>query len=106
MELFNNFIWNLHLREIYVSGVKFTWSNKQQNPTLVRLDRILATTSWDLHFSGCYAWTKARVGLITLPLSLTQGKKGKVDPATFTFRKNGFSWKGLGTWFIRNGLIN
>lgn len=78
MELFNNFIWNLHLREIYVSGVKFTWSNKQQNPTLVRLDRILATTSCDLHFSGCYAWTKARVGSDHSPLILDLGeKKGK-----------------------------
>jgi hypothetical protein len=30
MRLFNNFIGDLHLREIFVSGVKFTWSNKQK----------------------------------------------------------------------------
>ena len=45
MDLFNDFIGNFQLREIFVSGVKFTWSNKQQNLTLVKLDRILSTAS-------------------------------------------------------------
>lgn len=32
MELFNDFIGKFHLREIFVSGAKFTWSNKQKEP--------------------------------------------------------------------------
>lgn len=43
MNLFNNFIGSFQLREIFISGVRFTWSNKQKNPTLVKLDRILAS---------------------------------------------------------------
>ena len=30
MALFNDFIGRFQLREIFVSGVKFTWSNKQK----------------------------------------------------------------------------
>jgi hypothetical protein len=74
MEFFNNFIGDLQLREIHVSGVKYTWSNKQQNPTLVKLDRILASTCWDMHFSVSFAWSKARVGSDHSPLILDTGE--------------------------------
>lgn len=50
MELFNDFIGNLHLKEIFVSGVRFTWSNKQRKSTLIKLDRILSTSSWEAHY--------------------------------------------------------
>lgn len=77
MSLFNNFIGEFHLREIFVSGVKFTWSNKQLHPTLIKLDRILATLGWDLHFPTCFAWYMARVGSDHSPLVLdTGGAKG------------------------------
>lgn len=55
MEIFNDFIGEFQLREIFVSGAKYTWSNKQKEPTLVKLDRILATDTWDLHFCNAYA---------------------------------------------------
>lgn len=45
MDLFNNFIGSFHLRDLFVSGVKFTWSNKQKIPTMVKLDHILVTIS-------------------------------------------------------------
>lgn len=77
MQLFNNFIGDSHLREIFVSRVKFTWSNKQRNPTLVKLDRILATSCWDTHFKACFAWSKARVGSDHSPIILDYGKHGE-----------------------------
>lgn len=45
MELFNEFIGSFQLRDIFVSGVKFTWSNKHENPTLIKLDRILISAN-------------------------------------------------------------
>jgi hypothetical protein len=62
MELFNDFIGNFQLRDLFIGGVKYTWSNKQKFPTLVKLDRILATTSWDMKYTNSYAWVKARIG--------------------------------------------
>jgi hypothetical protein len=75
MELFNNFIGDLQLREIFVSGVKFTWSNKQHHPMLIKLDRILATSCWDIHYSACFAWSKARVGFFHSPLVLDSSEQ-------------------------------
>lgn len=96
MDIFNNFIGSFHLRDIFISGVKFTWSNKQKNPTLVKLDRILATDTWDLNFSHSFAWSKARIGSDHSPLILDSGEQGA--PRTkyfFSLRKNGAIRRGF-----------
>lgn len=62
MDLFNDFIGKFQLREIFCSGSKFTWSNKQWFPTLVRLDRILASYTWESFYPTCFAWRKPRIG--------------------------------------------
>lgn len=67
MDLFNNFIGQFQYREIFCNGNQFTWSNKQQNPTLIKLDRILMSTSWELFYPTCFAWVKARMDLIIVP---------------------------------------
>jgi hypothetical protein len=53
MNIFNNFIGRFQLREIFMSGPKFTWSNKQRDPTLIKLDRILVSDSWEANFPTC-----------------------------------------------------
>jgi hypothetical protein len=40
-DLFNSIIHTLGLREIFMHGGKFTWSNNHASPTLEKLDRIL-----------------------------------------------------------------
>jgi hypothetical protein len=40
-DLFNTIIHSLGLREIYMHGGKYTWSNKHVIPTLEKLDRVL-----------------------------------------------------------------
>ena len=40
MNRFRNTINNLALREIQLHGRKFTWSNQQDSPVLVKLDRV------------------------------------------------------------------
>jgi exonuclease III len=41
---------NLH--EIQLIGRKYTWSNEQHPPTLVRLDRAFCTLDWEMRFSA------------------------------------------------------
>lgn len=74
MGLFNSFIGDFQLREMFVSGVKYTWSNKQRSPTLVKLDRILVTSCWDTYYYRSFAWSKARVGSDHSPLILDSGE--------------------------------
>jgi hypothetical protein len=38
------------LRELFISGGAFTWSNNQEVPTLEKLDRILVNKEWEALF--------------------------------------------------------
>jgi hypothetical protein len=79
IELFNNFIDTFQLREIFISSSRFTWSNKQRDSTLIKLDKILMSESQENNFSTCFAWSKARVVQITVYWFLTLGSKGLLD---------------------------
>jgi len=87
MILFNDFIGRFHLRELFISCAKFTWSNKQKHPILVILDRILATDDWEDIFPKCYAWLKARVRSDHCPLILDSRKQGSPRPKYFFFQE-------------------
>jgi hypothetical protein len=45
--LFNVIIDGLNLRELEMSGRKFTWANNLASPTFEKLDRIVVTTEWE-----------------------------------------------------------
>ena len=45
--MFNTIIESLDLREIELSGRKFTWANALPNPTYEKLDRVLASVEWE-----------------------------------------------------------
>lgn len=49
-ELFNSIINSFCLREVDMNGGQYTWSNKQQKPTLEKLDRVLMSNSWESRF--------------------------------------------------------
>jgi hypothetical protein len=95
MDIFNNFIGCFHLREIFVSRVKFTWSNKQKNPTLVKLDRILATTSWDSNYHHSFAWSKAGIGSDHSPLIIDTGEEGASKSKYFFFEEKWIHQEGF-----------
>jgi exonuclease III len=38
---------DLALKEVPLQGRKFTWSNQQASPTLVRLDMVLVIVEWE-----------------------------------------------------------
>jgi exonuclease III len=44
------------LREIYIAGGQFTWSNNQENPTLEKLDRILMPGDWEAIFPTVHVY--------------------------------------------------
>jgi exonuclease III len=49
-DMFNAII-NCHgLRELYLSGGQYTWSNNQQDSTLEKLDRFLMNDAWETLF--------------------------------------------------------
>lgn len=52
MSLFREAISDCELKEIPLQNRHFTWSNEQQNPTLVRLDRMFCNTEGDALFAS------------------------------------------------------
>jgi hypothetical protein len=46
-DLFNTIIHSLGLREIFMHGGKYTWSNKHAVPPMENLDRVLMSCEWE-----------------------------------------------------------
>lgn len=47
---FRRTVATLELQDLHLHGRCFTWSNERENPTLVRLDRVLVSIDWDEKF--------------------------------------------------------
>jgi exonuclease III len=48
MARFRCFVQELELKDLYMHGRLFTWSNERELPTLTRIDRALVSVDWDL----------------------------------------------------------
>lgn len=53
-----------------LQGRKFTWSNQQDNPTLVKLDRVFCSSEWEQLFPNCLLQSSATEGSDHCPLLL------------------------------------
>lgn len=51
---FRRTVASLGLQDVHLHGRSFTWSNKRDNPTLVRLDRVLVSLDWDQKFPNAH----------------------------------------------------
>ena len=70
MGRFRRVINDLALKEVYLNGRRFTWSNEQSPPTLVRLDRVLCTADWEDSHGECHLRCLASVVSDHCPLLL------------------------------------
>ena len=44
----------LELKEIYLNGRRFMWSNERQQPTMEKLDRVFSTVDWEERFPDAF----------------------------------------------------
>lgn len=58
------------LQDLPLHGRKYTWSNQQDTPTLVKLDRFLCTVDWEQLFPNCLLQSTASDGSDHCPLLL------------------------------------
>lgn len=54
MGCFWRLINELALKEIYLNGRRYTWSNGQNPPSLVHLNRFFCTSDWEDTHGGCH----------------------------------------------------
>lgn len=94
--LFNAVIDGLNLMELELLNRQFTWANSRVNPTYEKLDRILVSTEWELHFPKASVVAHSRDISDHTPLLLNTGDSlpSNIQP-TFKFE--------LG-WLLREGF--
>ena len=54
MQRFRQTVAALQLLDIHLHGRRYTWSNEREQPTMVRLDRALASLDWEERFPDCH----------------------------------------------------
>ena len=70
MGRFRRVINDLALKEVYLNGRRYTWSNEQTRPTLVHLVRVLCTADWEERHGECHLRCLASVVSDHSPLML------------------------------------
>jgi hypothetical protein len=96
--LFNSVIDGLNLRELEMSGRKFTWANAPPNPTFEKLDKILVSTEWEQEFPLANVVVLSRGISDHTPLLLDTGHApSSNNQPLFKFE--------LG-WLLRDGLAD
>jgi hypothetical protein len=64
---------NLELKEVYLNGRRFTWSNERVQPTMEKLDKVFSTMDWEDLFPDAFlsAMSSGPSNHCLLVLSLT-----------------------------------
>jgi exonuclease III len=95
--LFNAVIDSLNLRELEMSGRKYTWANNLATPTFEKLDRVLMTTEWEEKFPLTTVRALTRGLSDHTPLLLNSGEPSSTGTRPlFKFE--------IG-WLLREGFI-
>uniref|UniRef100_A0A453EX03 Endonuclease/exonuclease/phosphatase domain-containing protein n=4 Tax=Aegilops tauschii subsp. strangulata TaxID=200361 RepID=A0A453EX03_AEGTS len=101
MQMFNDCIADLGLREIDRIGARFTRTNRQASPTQSVLDRVLVSPEWDLRCSLASLRAITRIGSDHVPLllSFANERSPVPPPPDFGLRHSGcpklVSWRRL-----------
>lgn len=105
MEMFNGFINDCCLIEIQRIGSRYTWTNKQDNPVMCVLDRVLVSPSWEQKYPLAKLRSLTRLGSDHNPLMLElEGKKGK--PQIFRFEAMWLKQEGFREMVIKKKIPN
>jgi len=81
---FRRTVEDLELQDLHLHGRCFTWSNEWENPTLVRLDRVLVSLGWDEMFPNSYLRCLGTDALDHCPL-LLHTNLGSMSKSRFHF---------------------
>ncbi|XP_073361214.1 uncharacterized protein [Aegilops tauschii subsp. strangulata] len=103
MQMFNDYIANMGLRELDRVGARFTWTNRQVDPTRSVLDRVFAYPEWDIRCPLASLWAITRIGSDHVPLLLSsEDERPPLRPRfrfeTFWLRQPGFTAVVVARW--------
>uniref|UniRef100_A0A453EFT8 Endonuclease/exonuclease/phosphatase domain-containing protein n=1 Tax=Aegilops tauschii subsp. strangulata TaxID=200361 RepID=A0A453EFT8_AEGTS len=84
-------------------GARFTWTNRQVDPTRSVLDRVFASPEWDIHCPLASLRAITRIGSDHVPLLLSSENERPPLPPRFRFktfwlRQPGFTAAVVAKW--------
>jgi hypothetical protein len=85
MDMFNSFINDTALIEIVRGGIRFTWTNKQNNPIRSVLDRVFVSKEWEQKNPKVKLKTLTRVGSNHCLMLLDDGTRNDQIKIWFRF---------------------
>uniref|UniRef100_J3L5S3 Reverse transcriptase domain-containing protein n=1 Tax=Oryza brachyantha TaxID=4533 RepID=J3L5S3_ORYBR len=95
MAAFRNRINQLEVKELYLFGRRYTWSNEQERPTQVKLDKVLVSMDWEEAFPEAHLQALSSSASDHCPLLLTCGaatpRRCKFKFENFWVKLDGFS---------------
>lgn len=97
---FNSFIALAELRELHRSGGKYTWTNKQADPVMEVLDRVLVSSSWEEMYPLTMVKSLLRVGSDHNPLLVELEKQLVWSRDAFRFDPSWLTQEGFKEWLI------
>lgn len=97
MGKFRRLIDDLTLKEVYLNGLRYTWSNEQSPPTLVRLNRVLCTSDREELHGECHLRCLTSVVSDHSPLLLDCCPCHTLT-ADSTSSSSGSAWMASRTW--------
>lgn len=91
MQMFNDCIADMGLRELDRVGARFTWTNRQAEPTQSVLDRVFASPEWDIRCPLASLRAITRIGSDHVPLLLSSENESPPRPPRFRFETSGYA---------------
>ena len=95
--MFNAIIESLNLKEIKLTGRHYTWASRRETLTFEKLDRVLASVTWEQKFPLATVQALTRTGSDHTPLLIDAGIQAHLgNVARFSFE---LSWLRLEVFF-------
>ncbi|XP_073363493.1 uncharacterized protein [Aegilops tauschii subsp. strangulata] len=109
MTKFQNFVDDHELKELYMHGRKFTWSNERNTPTLTKIDRMLVSVEWELAFPDYLMQELSTSASDHAPLHLstsnTYGAKRRFRFELYWTKLEGFEEAIREAWVYSNDIF-
>jgi hypothetical protein len=70
MARFRRALSSLELKELYLNGRRYTWSNERELPTLEKMDRVFSTMDWEMLYPDAFLSAMSTGPLDHCPLVL------------------------------------
>lgn len=110
MNKFRRFVDDNELKELYMHGRRFTWSNEREEPTLTKIDQVLVSVDWDLEHTESLLQALSTGVSDHAPLHLTTSapffQKKRFRFELFWTKFEGFEEAVREAWVCDNSIVD